>query len=125
MKIKNKIENLGLAVLATAFLGVAHHSISNTHSGSFVNPDTEKKTYYSFYDGPRKRMVVANTQHPSFAILSNKIRDFDKDGEIDWVGTVTYPRMPIEMNILESKPEWRDRYQRIFDLAMEDYQKKE
>lgn len=72
---------------------------------------------YEFPDSTRLYMPAIP------GMISGPIIDHGNDGEIDFVGTLTYPRMPVSINILgrgseEQREMSRERYQEIFDRVM-------
>ena len=99
-------------------------SILNTKKGSFIDPQTKKKYEYHLVDrGNSNHLYVwAEDSNPMFA---EKIRDFDGDGRIDHNGGLTYPRMPFEINMLDARPDLREKSQRLYELALADSKKVE
>lgn len=110
-KAKRNTGNIITTSLIAGFLGLTLDSILNTKTGSFIDNQTGKKFSYSLYN--KSLHMWPEDSHPVFAI---KIRDLNKDGNIDHVGSITYPRMPFELNIINKNN--KKEYQRLYDLAL-------
>jgi len=101
---------------------VSLDSILNTRKGSFIDLQTEQKYEYQLVHrgNPNNLYVWNEDSHP--LLFAQKIREFDGDGKIDHIGGFTYPRMPFEYNMLNARPDLREKSQRLYDLALADSQ---
>ena len=114
-------------ILVVAVLGgvaaMSLDTILHTRTGSFVDPQTERKYNYSLVDRWNSRHVFIRSENNKMPFCATKIRDLDRDGSVDHVGSFTYPRMPIEFNRLDFDPDLKEHAQRMYDLAFADSQK--
>ncbi len=121
--MKNKtMKRVGLLVagfILGAFSLSSLDSIANTKKGSFVDPQNGERYEYNLLqrNNSRHLFIWSEKSHPLFA---SRIRDFDGNGSVDHVGNWTYPRMPVEFNVLKYRPEWKETAQRRYDLALAD-----
>jgi len=112
-------------IIAGGFLlglsAISLDSILNTKKGSFIDTQTGQRYEYNLINrGDSRHLYVWPENSP--ALFASKIRDFDADGNIDHIGTFTYPKQPFEFNVLKTRPAYRDRAQRLYDLALADSQ---
>lgn len=119
--IKRHAEKLVAGGLLLGLAAISVDSIANTKKGSFVDPETRIKYEYILVDRRDSRHLYAWPEN-SHWLLASKIRDFNADGSVDHLGSFTYARLPFELNVLRSRPDYGENAQRLYDLALDNSQ---